>query len=499
MVISSLPFLIFYIAIWIRWIKLDSLSLWYDDLLSVTFANRPFPYSLYSVLVYDCHPPLYYLLLRLWLVLGKSDFVVLLISVFLNLVAVVLVYHVASKVFGKKHAILSALIMAIHPSAIFWSHFARMYSLLMLLCVACFYANHLYFNAGHIKRRLSLFIVLTELGIVYSHVTGFFILSFIWLYFFITTKGQKDVRRRWVRLHILVGIVGSASLHFPLAQGSLGHMRRPGVYDFFTGLSTLVNGPTQKGSTWVWIAAVLFVLLVLVLALGKKHARRWFALTFLCAPFPLAALISYASKPMWHGNRTFAFLVPFFAIGLALAFFLEGKGRLQTLMTRLLVLAMIVLIARGALDYTIRYKKPEAYASAAKYIQEHGTPDDLVIVVGPRVGWCLKWYLLGPGWDRSIGEEVLSDWPEECSGLDALKCLSSRIRAFDRRVRAGTMKIAVFDNQDFEIGKNKRIWTLTRKDQQFKELTHKHGLVGKKRKIHNFSGLTLTLYEKEDG
>src|SRR5262245_23897565 len=69
------------VALILRLWPLPRMSLWYDELQSVTIAYRPFPASLLSSIAYDPHPPLYNLLLGVWMRLGQGDSIIILSSV----------------------------------------------------------------------------------------------------------------------------------------------------------------------------------------------------------------------------------------------------------------------------------------------------------------------------------------------------------------------------------------------------------------------------------
>ncbi len=491
------PFLIFAVAFYLRWIKLDSISLWYDELQSVTFADRPFPLSMFSVFTYDCHPPLYYLFLSLWLTLGKSDFVVLLSSALLSGSTVVVLYYASKQALGRKHALLAASILAINPLSVFWSNFARMYSLLMLLAVLCFYANHLYLRSEQARKRLSIFVVLSELGVVYSHIAGFYFLFFIWLYFYFIANDHPNTRRRWIRLHILVGILGSAALHFPLATRGLGHMRIPGLSDILSGLSIFIKGPTLQGNPWVWIGAGLFVLVLLVLAIDKRKSSKKFCLVFLCAPFLLAILCSYLLKPMWQTQRTFAFFLPLFAIGLSMAFFAQRAKPIFSHLARGLVIAVIALMAYGTFDYAARYQKPESYTKAAQYIQENGDPGDQIVTSTIKVGWALQWYLVGHDWDANIGQQVFADWSKNCPNFGSLKCVYGSIRKFDYSVHTERFRIGTPKSKFIEPEGKNQIWTVARKKQDHDKLTQKYAPPGHKSQLKNFSGVRIGRHYKK--
>ncbi len=114
--------------------KTMSSSLWIDEARSVEIGLKSFSGILTEVSK-DNHPPLYYLVLSLWMkVFGISETAVRGISIFFYLVAVISIYYAGSLIYGKRHAgLISAALYAVSAIAIRHSASARMYSMVSLL------------------------------------------------------------------------------------------------------------------------------------------------------------------------------------------------------------------------------------------------------------------------------------------------------------------------------------------------------------------------------
>lgn len=119
-------FKILFVALILRLINLNQ-SLWLDEAISF-FAVKN--YDFFGIITKfspgDVHPPLYYLILKLWTNLfGYSEISLRLPSVIAGVLAVFVIYKIGGKI--------PALFLAVNPLAIYYSQEARMYSLAMLL------------------------------------------------------------------------------------------------------------------------------------------------------------------------------------------------------------------------------------------------------------------------------------------------------------------------------------------------------------------------------
>lgn len=117
-----------------------SQSLWLDEAVSANVVkNFNFQQIISSFSPTDFHPPLYYLVLKLWTnVFGYSEIALRMPSVIFSLVTIYLAYLIAGKTClpaGRWAAILTGF----NPLLIYYSQEARMYSLAVMLLTAAIY------------------------------------------------------------------------------------------------------------------------------------------------------------------------------------------------------------------------------------------------------------------------------------------------------------------------------------------------------------------------
>jgi len=99
---------------------LDYSSLWLDEIISVKFAQVPLQ-DLPRVLgKSDSHPPLYYVLLHLWLYIEHTDFWIRLLSVLFGMGVCIISYFIGRELGGKTFGFWVALLVSVH----FWQVWA---------------------------------------------------------------------------------------------------------------------------------------------------------------------------------------------------------------------------------------------------------------------------------------------------------------------------------------------------------------------------------------
>jgi mannosyltransferase len=125
------------LATLVRLWGLGAQSLWLDEAFSHLFATLPPDTAWQAVIADAVHPPLYYVLLRLWLVLGgQSEFALRFSSVLAGVLAVALMIRAGWAWMDRRVARWGALLMALNPFHVWYSQEGRMYALLALLALA---------------------------------------------------------------------------------------------------------------------------------------------------------------------------------------------------------------------------------------------------------------------------------------------------------------------------------------------------------------------------
>ncbi len=131
--------IILVLGLGLRLIALNQ-SFWMDEAITATVVKN---FSLIGVvtkfIASDTHPPLYYLILRIWsLIFGYSEISLRFPSVIFGVITIFIVYKIGL-LFSKKTAYISAFLMAAAPLHIYYSQEARMYALTTFLVSAAVY------------------------------------------------------------------------------------------------------------------------------------------------------------------------------------------------------------------------------------------------------------------------------------------------------------------------------------------------------------------------
>ncbi|MBE9039538.1 glycosyltransferase family 39 protein, partial [Oscillatoriales cyanobacterium LEGE 11467] len=119
----SLPIVVILgVATILRLYQLGTESLWIDEMLSILGADNP-----------PAVRPLYYIFLRVWMLLGQSDAWLRGLSVLFGVGCVFLTYELARQAVGELTGLVSAAILALSPVFIHHSQEVRMYTLIPFL------------------------------------------------------------------------------------------------------------------------------------------------------------------------------------------------------------------------------------------------------------------------------------------------------------------------------------------------------------------------------
>lgn len=163
-------------------------GLWNDEYVSWYIASQKDLWIFFSDMVKNCHTPLYYLYLKLWMFLfPDTDTVLRYSSVLPSVISVFVMYLVGKEVKNEKLGFLCSIVTAISSFLIYFAQEVRLYSLLFLITsVSVLYAIKVMKKPSR-KNMIPLFIscmliVLTHtLGIIYVFLllvfVGFYLLS----------------------------------------------------------------------------------------------------------------------------------------------------------------------------------------------------------------------------------------------------------------------------------------------------------------------------------
>ncbi len=152
-------------------------SYWIDELISVGAVPMTWE-DMYHRLIFgaETHPLLYCTFLKLWaLLFGYSKLALRLFSVVSGTLFVVYCYRLAARLLSPRVALVTALLAAVSPYAIFYSQEVRSYMLLALLSTASYFYFFVYIES-RAKRDYALWLLATAAAFQ-THVYGAFVLA----------------------------------------------------------------------------------------------------------------------------------------------------------------------------------------------------------------------------------------------------------------------------------------------------------------------------------
>lgn len=161
-------------SVFLRTRNLDA-PFWIDEAISVGVADRPF-FDIPAALQLDGNPPVYYLLLNLWIGLfGTTEAAAHTLSTVFAVATVPVGFVMARKPFGTRAALGTAAIAATLPYLTYFGQETRMYSMVAFLSVLVAGLHLRVFERGAVAARIGLAVTLAV--VLYTHSWGVFLVG----------------------------------------------------------------------------------------------------------------------------------------------------------------------------------------------------------------------------------------------------------------------------------------------------------------------------------
>ena len=384
-------------------------ALWLDEALSVSIARLPLS-ELTGALRLDGSPPLYYVLLHLWMqVFGTGDLAVRLLSAVFSLAALPLAFAVGRRLRDATTGWCAVLLLAVSPFAVHYATETRMYALLvaeaLLLALALLRARQ-----QPTLGRLAPLPVLTS-ALLYTHYWSLFLLGALGLLLLSWCgRGAGASTDRRLTLAVAVGGV----LFAPWLPTFLEQVRHtgtpwaqpPGVDAFLLTVREWAGGPTTSGE----LLTVLLLALAAVGLLGRARTdpdgRAVLALRLPVDRTALALLwitlggltLGLGAAMVGRSGYAFRYSSVVLAPGLLLAAL--GLAALPV-RARALVATLVVLTGgAGVLHQQLDQPRTQA-AQVAAVLRAQLRPGDLVVYCPDQLGPAVS-RLLPPGTDQAV-------------------------------------------------------------------------------------------------
>lgn len=195
------PFLIvsclILIGAFLRLYHLDFNSLWLDEAATTIFTQQSIGdyWQLLSSLG-EVHPPLFYIVEKIILPLGNSEFLYRLFPALFGIATIPLFFLIGKKMFGTPVGILMAALITFSPFHIQYSQDARMYTMLLFITAIAliFYLEAI--NSNN-KNYWILFGITSALAI-WTHFMAFIIIGALIIYSIFSLLKEKKTPRNLI-------------------------------------------------------------------------------------------------------------------------------------------------------------------------------------------------------------------------------------------------------------------------------------------------------------
>ena len=374
------------------WLKLP-VDLWEDEIISATHANQPIFNVIIDTVRNDVHPPLYFLQLHFWSILGRSDAWLVINSIIWSVIGAASFWWVVRQHFGSRMALFACAIYEIMPPTVYMSNQLRMYAFLSVLIIWSFHFAILVFEKG--KASLANLVVLIGLllAIILTHAIGAIAVAMNGLYALLLLRKHKRSCKLWASAY---GIAATSALPWiitgVLHDANLQEGR--GVLAILLPLSSSIVGILAGYNATILAAGT--VLFVGIAAFGISRAQT-FSITvcFLIAP-TLLAVAFLLFKPIYKWNFFSTAIGPFAALIIATMF--VDRRRVSTFCG----LLCVVVLAGITIYQRVTFRESSGYFYLSELIKQNYKPGDIIYIPQQSNFWGLARYVIGPDWGSPL-------------------------------------------------------------------------------------------------
>jgi len=338
---------------------------------------------------------------------------------------VAVAFALAKRLFSSKAGLITILVLALSPLAIFYAREVRMYSLLGLFVALAFYFLERAIEPGPVARKR--WFGLTALAValaLYTHYYALLALAGVALFAF----GWTAVRREWRLFGSVLGTFGAAGILFlpwlPTFLAQFGSNPVAWIPETTADRVSMIIfrfflNREMFGGGYPIVVGLLIVGLVsgLYLFVRKNRQAEGSGLTFgllfvFCAavlPVLLAVIVSLF-KPLIVARYFVPVLAPA-SILLAVGMMGLWQERRLRIIAPLLVMALAI-TAFGELTAVLKLD----WSGAANYLEANSSPDDVLLVGPTNNDAVLRHYFRG-NLEKIVNVTVAPDFPAIFEGV----------------------------------------------------------------------------------
>lgn len=287
--------------------SLTTASTYFDEGYSAYLARH----DLLSIAQYtalDVHPPLYYAFLHIWQgIVGNGAVELRLMSLFFGFITILFAFLLVRRLFGRKAAWLSVVLLALSPLFVRYGSSMRMYTMALAIVMAATYVLHIAITHGASRLLWSIYAVLVAAGMWTNYFTALAWISHaIWVFY---EYRHSSTIRSWK-----FAILGAVLLYIPwlpLMLFRYGEIQVNGFWIKPISIDTLASTFSQsivfqsasQTVTWLAIAVVTFIVSLFIAGRKvysslKKESKKDFRLVLAMSALPVLLLVVGSLPPL---------------------------------------------------------------------------------------------------------------------------------------------------------------------------------------------------------
>lgn len=298
------------------------MQLSFDDAFSFFVAKGGLE-NIFPAVLYDNHPPFYFLFLHLWIkIFGTSVYALITPSVIFGVGTIIILYFFLREIFDSKSAIKGTILFSLMPFLKYFSTQVRMYTLFLFLSLlASFFFIKL---SRRIKKKHVFFFVLFLFLALQTHYYAYLLI----IPFLVIALMAKEAKKLifiilvpfflslpWLFLYLITNHPGS------FIQSSL--IATPLVFTGFiidpVTLRTIIRMPGHPEMKIIFLSAFSLVIVTFLKGLRNQENKKRLVPYWLLFFIPIIVLFTINLLLPVFSARPTIFLAPFFFV-----FFMQG-------------------------------------------------------------------------------------------------------------------------------------------------------------------------------
>src|SRR3990172_5764325 len=389
---------ILWLAFTARLIEMRGDNLWFDEAIEFNVANRPIQDVIAADRAMTHDPPLFSLILNLWMQNGRGDFYLQMLPILFSVMAVAVTYVLGRVAFSSGVGLLSALLVAVAPRSVYYGQEVNQYALVSLLAALCPLLLERYIRRPSLGRLLP-FVVAVAAAMVTHYALALYSIALALVgTIYLLQYAWKDMRRPlvyWVAGLCVLGLIGLGLLwSYALPQkarlradfapvrfgGSISLISELRGWSFQTVevLRFLFWGPDPTPLQWLTITLLA---VGVVIGLRTTPGRRIVAylITSLIVAYVAAGFgfLVYAHRYMW---LAFPLCVLPVCSGILLPGWSWVSRTLRPISMGLAAILIGLLIAQLPVLSGKPFPETELFGDVVRYVEARYLPDDTVYV-----------------------------------------------------------------------------------------------------------------------